>query len=300
MVDLGRIDRQIIEPSRDSMRVPVLQSKAALSRYSGSDPVLDFVAADTTTFRVFPLGRLQNENRWAAQRVESIGGYHAAKLGNYDRFMQVTRFQSLGILRMLNVKYIVSQQRFRDDRFREAFVGNLYDRGSYQPAAVYELNAFLERAWFPRRVETRVTDGEIFELLRRPDYDPEETVYLLETEGGNTLQNLPETGTGRILEASWQGDHIRLEVEADEPAFLVVSEVYYPGGWQARVDQEPVPIRAVNTILRGVQVPAGQHEITMDFEPADWRWGRLISQLSLLAVVLGFIPAAIVRARKRL
>jgi hypothetical protein len=299
MVDLGRIDRQIIEPSRESLRVSVLQPKSYTSRYTNSDPVLDFLAADTTSFRIFPLGRLQNENRWAAQGIESIGGYHAAKLANYDRFMQGTHFQSVGILRMLNIKYLVSQQRFSDPRFTEAFVGNFYHQGRYQPTAVYELNSYLDRAWFPQRIETRATAEEIFEEVRKQDYDPVHTVYLMRPEGGDTLQALPKAGAGRIVDATWQGDHIRLTVEADAPAFLVMSEIYYPEGWQAQVDQELVPIHEVNTILRGVQVPAGAQEITLDFEPSDWRWGRLISQLSLLIVALGFVPAVILKIRRR-
>jgi uncharacterized membrane protein YfhO len=66
------------------------------------------------------------------------------------------------------------------------------------------------------------------------------------------------------------------------------------------MDGEPVPIYEVNTILRGIMVPSGTHEITMDFEPADVRLGRWISNLSLLLIVLGFIPAAVILVRSRL
>jgi len=89
-------------------------------------------------------------------------------------------------------------------------------------------------------------------------------------------------------------------VKAEAPSFLVLSEVYYPEGWQAWVDGEPASIHEVNTILRGVMVPAGAHEITLDFEPADVRLGRLISNLSLLLIVLGIIPAAVIEGRSRL
>ncbi len=116
----------------------------------------------------------------------------------------------------------------------------------------------------------------------------------------DTLTVPPAGGSGRVLEAAWQADHLRLKVEADAPAFLVLSEVYYPKGWRALVDGEPAPIHEVNTILRGVMIPAGTHEIAMDFEPADVRLGRLISNLSLLLIVLGFIPAAVSMMRSRL
>jgi uncharacterized membrane protein YfhO len=88
-----------------------------------------------------------------------------------------------------------------------------------------------------------------------------------------------------------------LEVATEQPALLVVSEIYYPAGWVARIDGGETPIYPVNTILRGVMVPPGRHTVTLDFEPADLRLGRWISRLALLAVILGFIPAAITRFR---
>ena len=39
VVDLARIDRRIIEPAPDSLRSPVLQPRAFLTRYTNSDPV---------------------------------------------------------------------------------------------------------------------------------------------------------------------------------------------------------------------------------------------------------------------
>ncbi|UCH62341.1 MAG: YfhO family protein [Fidelibacterota bacterium] len=300
-IDLGRVDRQIIEPSRDSMRVSVLQPEAYVNRYLNSDPVLDFLSGDTSTYRILPLGRqLAGENRWAAVGVESVTGYHAAKLVNYDRFMQATGFQSEGILRMLNIKYLVSRQRFSDARFKEVFVGNLYDAGSYQPAAVYEFTTFLDRAWFPRRIEIKTTVEEIFGLLRDPGYDPEEVVYIFQADITDTLAVPLAGGSGRILEAAWQADRLRLKVETDKRAFLVLSEIYYPEGWLARVDGESTPIYEVNTILRGIVVPTGTHEIAIDFEPADVRLGRIISNLSLLLIMLGFIPAAVILVRSRM
>ena len=297
MVDLGRIDLRIIEPAEGSLRSPVLRPRSVMTRYLNSDPVLEYLSADTATFRIMPLGRLQNENRWALAGVASVSGYHAAKLANYDRFMQATAFKSEGILRMLNVKYLVSLQQFSDPRFREVFVGNLYSGGSYQPAAIYELGSYLERAWFPRRVETLPSAEDILARLRDPAYDPEKVVYI-QADGPDAQPAPPEGGEGKVVRASWQPNHIRLQVTAAREVLLVLSEVVYPAGWQATVDGKPVPIREVNTILRGVVVPSGSHDIALDFAPGDYRLGRLLGRVSLLLIVLGFMPAAVREARK--
>ncbi|MFC1543511.1 YfhO family protein [Candidatus Neomarinimicrobiota bacterium] len=310
--DLGRVDRQIIEPSSESLRSTTLQPSSIIGRYLNSDQVMDYLTSDTAAYRIFPLpvGRLQNENRWAAFGVESVTGYHAAKLANYDQFMRATHLSyqdvpfwfpaSAGILRMLNVKYMVSQQRYDDPRFSEVFVGNLYTGGSYQPAAVYEFTGYLDRAWFPERVEVKATAEEVLALLSEPGYNPEEVVYIIQTDQTDVPVASSAGRQCRVLEAAWQANHIRLRVAASESAFLVLSEVYYPGGWQARIDGESATIHEVNTVLRGVTVPAGTHEITMDFEPADVRLGRLISSLSLLVIVLGLLPGGVAVARARL
>ncbi len=299
VIDLGRIDRQIIEPPADSLRSQILQPRSYVQRYINTDPVLDFLSSDSSTFRIYPLGALQNENRWAVAGIESIIGYHAAKLANYDQFMQLTQLQSEGILRMLNVKYVVSLQEIPDPRFEQVFIGSLYYGGSYQPAAVYEYVSHMERAWFPRRVEVRATENEILARLINTQYDPEEVVYIQDESPDGQMMPL-SGGSGRILEADWGAEHIRLKVEADTTSLIAISEIFYPEGWVARLEGVTIPIYNVNTILRGVIVPAGTHELTMDFEPNDVRQGRWISNLCLLVIGLGFIPGAVTRLRPRL
>ena len=86
---------------------------------------------------------------------------------------------------------------------------------------------------------------------------------------------------------------IRWDVTTDEDRLLVVSEMYYPAGWKAFLDEDEVPIHRVNFLLRGIEVPTGSHELVMRFEPASYRIGYLVSLLSTLfaygglAVILG-------------
>jgi hypothetical protein len=291
MVDLGRVDTQIIEPSHDSFRISTLQPKVYIDRYVQKDQVMDFLAVDTSTFRIFPLGDLMNENRWAAAGIQSVMGYHAAKLANYNRFIQGTGFGSLGIMRMLNVKYLVSLRRFNDSRFREVFTGNLYFQGRYQPAVVYELNSPLDRAWFPARVEFHESTEDILKMIRESDYNPEDRVFLQPPAVASG--NWPKAGAGRILQQDWSTDELSLTVQADSSSLLVVSEVFYPKGWVATIDDEPAGIHEVNGLLRGIMVPAGEHEVVMTFKPTDWRVGKFLSRFSLLVILLGLAPGAI-------
>ena len=157
----------------------------------------------------------------------------------------------------------------------------------------------MERAWIPLRVELRATEEEILARLIDTEYDPEEVVYIQDESPNDQMMPL-NGGSGRILEADWGAEHIRLKVAADTTSLIAISEIFYPEGWVARLEGEPIPIYNVNAILRGVIVPVGTHELTMDFEPKDVRLGRWISNLCLLVIGLGFIPGAVTRLRPML
>jgi uncharacterized membrane protein YfhO len=69
-------------------------------------------------------------------------------------------------------------------------------------------------------------------------------------------------------------------------SLLVFSQIYYPG-WQATLDGQPVKLERVNVVQSGLVAPAGRHTVELTFNPATFRWGRLISMIGLaIGVVL--------------
>ncbi len=281
IIDLARVDQEIIEPGRKSLRQSTLAPKSKFDRFLAADAVTDFLQADTSKFRIYPLGRLIDDNRWAAFGIESIGGYHPAKLANYEKFKSTTQFRSAGIFQMLNVKYLVSGQRFQDPRFNEVFVGQYLSTSNMVPVVVYEFKDFLARAWSPQVAEY-VADADIqLQKLAAQGYAPKNTVYVSDPALAREY-----SGRVNIIDEDWNPGHIRLAVESDADALLVISEVYYPEGWIARLDGAVVPIHEINTILRGVSVPQGRHALTLDFEPDDLALGLWISRLATLVVLL--------------
>ncbi|MFC1481289.1 YfhO family protein [Candidatus Neomarinimicrobiota bacterium] len=284
IVDLARVDQEIIDPSPESLRRSTLSQKSFVDRFLTADPVTTFLQEDSSTFRIYPLGNLLNENRWAAFGIESIGGYHPAKLANYEKFKSTTQFRSAGIFQMLNVKYLISAQRFQDPRFNEVFVGQYLSGQNMIPVVIYEFRDFLARSWFPQVAEYGAEHDDLLNKLMAQDYDPRETVYVTNPDIAQVYSSQAD-----IIDADWNPSHIRLEVESDGHALLVISEVYYPEGWIARLDGAEVPIHEVNTILRGISVPKGKHTLTFDFEPGDLALGLWISRLATLLVLLSIV-----------
>ena len=80
---------------------------------------------------------------------------------------------------------------------------------------------------------------------------------------------------------------------------MVLSEVYYPEGWVARLDDKIVPIHEINTVLRGIVMTEGTYDLTLDFEPDDLRMGLIYSRLATITVFAAMLPALVGFIRRR-
>jgi hypothetical protein len=87
------------------------------------------------------------------------------------------------------------------------------------------------------------------------------------------------TGSARVLgrlPTRWT-----VAVEAASPATLVVADATFPG-WRASVDGAAAPIRSEEGHPFAVPVPAGRHEVVLEYAPASFRIGLGLAAASLL------------------
>ena len=94
----------------------------------------------------------------------------------------------------------------------------------------------------------------------------------------------------------YRAREVEVETDAAAPAFLVTSEVYYPG-WRAWVDQTEQPLVLTNGAFRGLPVPAGRHRIRMRFAPRILWCGLAVSVLGWGLV--GLVGVKPLRSRRR-
>ncbi|MBN2555404.1 MAG: hypothetical protein JXA97_05645 [Anaerolineales bacterium] len=81
-----------------------------------------------------------------------------------------------------------------------------------------------------------------------------------------------------IISMAWTPN--RIEIRAEGPGKLVLSEIQYPG-WEIRMDGARVAADEGEHLLRSVELPAGEHEVVFQYRP--WRpWTGL--GLSLLGL----------------
>ena len=78
--------------------------------------VIDHILDDDSNFRIFPADDL-GSNIYGYWGIQSIGGYRAVKLRNYQDLMDVGGFKRPTILNMLNVKYLLTKKAVKNPAF---------------------------------------------------------------------------------------------------------------------------------------------------------------------------------------
>ncbi len=271
--DLVPIDRQIL--------APVTQPRSVLEQVSEPDATTRFLAQQgPAPFRVFPLEEF-GQNRFATFGIASVGGYHAAKPAAYQQFMTAAGVDNSRIfssesgwrlLDFLNVRYLITRQQVPEsERIRLAHQGDW---------RVYENTGVAPRAFLVGQIEVVEPGPPTLARLVAPEFDPLETA-LVEADPG-PLMGVGETGTVHFTRHDL--NQLTLEVDANGPTLLVLSEGYDPG-WCAWVDGVEQPVLRVNHAFRGVQIAAGQHRVEMVFIDRSLRVGLGISLVAAVLIV---------------
>ncbi|HKU17924.1 MAG TPA: YfhO family protein [Candidatus Saccharimonadales bacterium] len=74
------------------------------------------------------------------------------------------------------------------------------------------------------------------------------------------------TGTAQATAVTATPTQLHIQVQTNEPAWVVLSELDFPG-WKADIDGTPLAIHRANGMFRAVCVPAGEHDLHFRFHP---------------------------------
>ena len=262
----------------DSRFLQNLKSKKQIESTFQKSKLDEFLMEDEEIFRIYPLAREFGQNRWCFYH-QSIGGYHGAKLKRYQQIIENCLNTELrdripinwNIVNMLNTKYIIFNQKLPFDNLEYAF----YDRK--QKMTVYENLEYLPRAWFVDNLESTILKEEIWNRLNQKEFDPAKTAIV-----EKMIDNVFPPQFSKVELLDFNLHYLKFEVETDTTSFLTISEIYYPAGWKAFIDETETEIYPTNYILRGVVVPKGKHILEMKFEPETYRLSLELSAIGLL------------------
>jgi len=201
---------------------------------------------------------------------KSIGGYHAAKMGRYQDLIEFQLGkQNMQIFNMLNVKYFI----IPDDNGKEEAQQNPNANGN---------------AWFVNEIKYVQTANEEIKALDSLNTKKIAILKDLNSYGFEDSKKYNVDSLATIKLTKYSLNALSYESFSNQNEFAVFSEIYYKDGWNAYIDGELKPHLNVNYVLRGLEIPAGNHRIEFKFEPKVIQTGSTISLMSY--VLLFLIP----------
>ena len=170
------------------------------------------------------------------------------------------------ILDMLNVKYVIEQQ------------------------IISQRATSLDRAYFVSKIEIDSSNNKDkrFSQLYLSDSSPSDISYVTSNAAYLAKRNFIVTNTDNVdsIDNSNPNELI-INLKTSGPQFLAISEIFYPNGWKATINNEEVDIYEVNDLIRGVYInKKGSHTVRMWFEPSDLKWGRVLSYTGFLTIII--------------
>jgi len=260
LFDLVGVDRRYVN-NEDFVAARVMNKP--FQKTSADERILE----DKGHYRVFDLAESPFNTGRTSYFHNSIGGYHAAKPGRiqdlYDFYISKN---NMSVLNMLNVKYFIVPT----------------EEG---PTAQQNPEA-MGNAWFVNTIKWVNTPNE--EILSLADTDINTTAIInSEFKNSELVVSKAQDSTASIKLISQQPNVLVYKSTSSKEQYAVFSEMYYENGWNAYVDGKETPHYNVNYVLRGMQVPAGDHTITFKFEPQVIKTGSSIALAS--SVLLGLL-----------
>ena len=270
--------------------------------YFAMQPYEQQILQDESYYRVLNLATNTFNDARTSYRLKSIGGYSAAKLRRYQDLIDehiskemnplmqtVMRTQGFmlpdenegkdfPVLNMLNMKYAVVPLQGG----KQAPVQNPYAMGN---------------CWFVDEVIMVDTPDEECALLSEIDLHKQAVADKKFAEALDITK--PEVtplmafDESSIELTSYAPNCLQYESMNERNQVAVFSEIYYPYDWHlyivnANGERVELPLARVNYTLRAAVIPAGHHQLVMEFQPHALQLDKWSMATMLLVLLLSF------------
>lgn len=221
------------------------------------------ILTDTTYFRVFDI---TSSGARASYFHNSLNGYHAAKMQRYqDVFDFYISQNNINVLNMFNTKYIIAQD----------------EEGIMFPYVNPDANG---NAWFIKEFRGVTSTNE--EILALDSLNNKHVAVLNKKDFNIEISSFKVDSTAAITLLEHKPNYLKYKSINKNDGFAVFSEVYYPKGWKTIIDGKEASHIRVNYLLRGMEVPDGEHIIEFKFEPDVIQTGSTIALAGSILVGL--------------
>ncbi|CAN5304183.1 YfhO family protein [soil metagenome] len=264
-------------------------------------PVLTFLQNQQKPFRTTG-AKVIPSNLRMAYGIESAEGYdtfHPLNVSEFISLINSGNVDSLPVgrygivdndistlLDLINTKYYLAlktdENRFIDNpnRFRLVFNDKSVD--------IFESKTVLPRAFmvYDWQVDLSKNENDLSALndISKKDFPLGKKIILEENPSFVKVSNL-KNPINKVTYLKYDNQESVINVNTDHDGMLFVSDAYYPG-WKAFVDGKETKIFKADFAFRAIEVPEGEHDIRMVYEPESFDAGLKISIATFVILVI--------------
>lgn len=155
--------------------------------------------------------------------------------------------------------------------------------------AVIEFTGALPRAKLYSNWQVMTNDQAALTTLASAQFDPEKSVLVAKqaqmpaAAAGGTNQN-----AGDVDFVKYAPKRVVLKANASAKSILLLNDHYDPN-WKVSVDGNAATLLRCNYIMRGVELPPGQHQVEFSFEPPIRGLYVTLAAVALAVVLSGIL-----------
>lgn len=219
---------------------------------------------------------------------KNIGGYHAAKLRRYQELINMhiekeigqlfgafgraktadalgNTMDSLGVLNMLNMKYLIYNKQTPP-------LINPHANGN---------------VWFIRNI--LFADNANDEMTQLGKINTKTEMVVDKSFASQLPTKLTPDTSAHIALISYKPNDLKYNFSSKSNQVAVFSEIYYENGWNAYINGQKAPYVRANYLLRAMPLKAGNYEIEFKFEPLSYSVGNIIALISSILLILSIV-----------
>jgi hypothetical protein len=247
-------------------------------------PLADRVmTGDRAQYRVLEYGLdiVPGTNDHILFRFQNLNAYNPLMPRDAVELTEVNHGLEPKLLDMLAVRYILLDEKTTIDATAYREVAR--ERGTI----VYKRPNPQPRAFIVHQIQVAPHD-QVLARLTDPAFDPRREAVV---EAPLNCPLATNAATESVKLARDDLDSVTFQAQAATDGLLVMSDTFYPG-WRAYVDGQPTFVVRANYALRGICLPAGNHEVVFRFEPVLLRVGIVLSVIGLAVMMTALVMAA--------
>lgn len=274
--------------------IPLNNKKRLVRKIFLDSDITRFLESQPQTSRAMVFGK---DSNYYGYYYPLLSGYSAIKLQSIQDIREHCLYNAKtnnrinwNVINMLNGKWIIAGRRI-DESFLIPIAGD-----KVRKEIMYENINALPKAWFVKNIKSFESDESTIKYMNKNEFVPENEALIIEDDLKD-IQN-EYSGNGEIEFTEHNPNMLKFHINTEEKQFLVLSEIYYPEGWKARIGDRDLPIIKTNFLLRGIEIPAGENDLIIEFKPKTYFRNLKLIWLGNIVIIVILLSAGYPKIKK--